>query len=60
MKTEYQPKGGMCAVCKKQNTNCNNLPFQQMKPVLDQYTDKTKPEHVQVLIVKCSEFERFI
>lgn len=27
---EYQPKGGMCAVCTKKNDDCSGLDFESM------------------------------
>lgn len=58
MRLRFQPKGSMCAVCAKQNTNCNDLPFFEMLPILDKYKDMTGDEPVHVMIVKCSEFAR--
>jgi hypothetical protein len=58
MKLRFQPKGSMCSVCAKRNTNCSDLPFYEMLPVMDKYKDCTGPETVHVMIVKCSEFQR--
>ena len=54
----FQPKGSMCAVCAKLRDDCTNLPFLEMRPVLDKYKDLSGLEPVHVLIVKCSEFQR--
>lgn len=58
MQVRFQPKGSMCAVCVKKNTDCNDLPFYEMLPILDKYQDLTGDEPVYVLIVKCSKFQR--
>jgi len=57
MSVRYQPKGGMCAACSKRNSNCNNLPFSEMLPVLGEYKDLTGQYPVRVLVVKCSEYQ---
>lgn len=49
----YQPKGGMCANCKKRDDNCSGLRFQGM-PVIERLTQFGN----EVAIVKCTEFSR--
>lgn len=50
---QYQPKGGMCLVCKKRDENCSGLNFQEM-PVIEK---STQFGH-DVAIVKCTEYSR--
>lgn len=47
----HQPKGGMCAVCTKQNDDCSGLNFKEMKPI-------SKPDEGGITTVACSEFNR--
>ena len=58
MRLRFQPKGSMCANCGKRNTDCNDLPFVEMLPILDTYKDYSDGECIHVMIVKCSEFVR--
>ena len=53
MGIRYQPKGGMCLVCKKRDDNCSGLNFQEM-PVIEKLTQFGN----DVVIVKCTEFSR--
>ncbi len=55
---QYQPKGGMCRVCKHVNRNCSNLKFEYMKPVLKTFQVQTMIGMEDVSIVKCDEFEK--
>lgn len=45
----YQPKGGMCAVCTKKKNDCSKLEFDKMR-VIERSKD--------AVIVKCTEFTR--
>lgn len=58
MVLRFQPKGSMCASCAKQSADCTDLPFFEMLPILDKYTDQTGEKPVSVLIVKCKEYHR--
>jgi len=58
IRKRYQPKGGMCALCMKRNTDCSELDFSKMTPVLDDYIDQTGLNPFHVIIVKCKEYKR--
>ena len=49
----YQPKGSMCAACRRQQQDCSALPFDQYQ-VIQRYSYNGKP----VAIVRCAEFVR--
>lgn len=50
---KYQPKGRMCAACRRQQQDCSALPFDRY-PVIQHYNYNGRP----VAVVKCAEFER--
>ena len=45
----YQPKGGMCVVCKNSNADCSKLDFSKM-PIIE--------KSGSIRVVKCSGFEK--
>lgn len=47
----YQPKGGMCAVCRYREIDCSGLEFNKMKPIF-------KEDRDGIVIVKCDRFTR--
>lgn len=49
----YQPKGGMCSVCKYRDSNCSKLPFSEY-PEISSYMDDTYP--IEIVIVKCLQY----
>ena len=46
---DFQPKGGMCASCKKRFHDCSDLDFESM-PILSIELDE--------IIVRCTVFDR--
>ncbi len=48
----YQPKGSMCAVCVHKESDCSNLDFEVMRPIMEEFKSKTNTMRV----VKCEHF----
>ena len=59
MRTVFQPKGGMCMHCKtgKQNI-CHTYNFAEMPEISKHQRSEASGEMVNVVVVKCSHFER--
>ena len=55
MLTIFHPKGSMCCVCEKRDSDCSNLEFSKMQP-MRQYSKENDPNIFKV--VKCDEFKR--
>lgn len=54
MTLRFQPKGGMCSICKDRDEDCSHLDFVSMLPVLNSYV----VDDENIMNVKCSEFVR--
>jgi len=52
MVIKHQPKGGMCAICKKMNADCSALDFKSMPSI------SRKPSADGIIIVKCTMFNK--
>lgn len=46
---DFQPKGGMCAVCEKRYEDCSGLDFESMPIISIEF---------ETIIVRCTAFKR--
>ena len=57
--TCFKPEATKCAICSNLNqAMCSKLPFDEMTPVLDRYTDSIGVIPMEVRVVECVAFEQ--